>query len=357
MVKQQMPKIRNQENKGLPERWRFYHGAYYYRVPPGQEKYWDGKKSFRLGITLPEAFKEWAKRAELKDRPPSTINQLLDRYQLEVIPTKAPATQESNLRRLEKIRGVFGPMYLDSIRPKDIYGYADKRGQRACMRLEISLLSDAYTKAVKWGYLDKHPFKHEVQFEGLEARTRYVEDWEIKEALSLPAPDEKGGVAMIQAYIELKILLGLRQTDMLLLREDQMKEDGVHVTPSKTKKKSGKKIIFTWTDELRRAVAKVRAARPLDISPLLFCTRYGDCYLNLETGRAYGFASIWQRFMDRLLKETEVKESFAERDLRAKTASDAENEAHAQEMLGHTDPKVTRKHYRNRKPTVTKPLR
>ncbi len=46
---------RNAENKGLPARWRHYHGAYYYRVPAGLEAHWDGKRQFHLGSTLAEA--------------------------------------------------------------------------------------------------------------------------------------------------------------------------------------------------------------------------------------------------------------------------------------------------------------
>ena len=44
------PRKRNSENRPLPERWRFKHGAYYYRVPPGLEASWDGKKEFRFKI-------------------------------------------------------------------------------------------------------------------------------------------------------------------------------------------------------------------------------------------------------------------------------------------------------------------
>ena len=46
------PYSRKPENKPLPERWRYKHGAYYYRVPPGSEKHWDGKTEFRLGLWM-----------------------------------------------------------------------------------------------------------------------------------------------------------------------------------------------------------------------------------------------------------------------------------------------------------------
>jgi integrase len=64
---------------------------------------------------------------------------------------------------------------------------------------------------------------------------------------------------------------------------------------------------------------------------------------------------MWQRFMDKALKETSLQERFQERDLRAKTASDMPLEL-ASALLGHADPRITEKVYR-RKPDVVKPLK
>jgi hypothetical protein len=55
--------------------------------------------------------------------------------------------------------------------------------------------------------------------------------------------------------------------------------------------------------------------------------------------------------MDRVLKETGVKERFAERDIRAKVGSDAETVEKAAHILGSASPRMVRKHYR-RKPDV-----
>lgn len=53
------PRKRHPENDGLPKRWKVEHAAVFYRVPPGQEAAWDGKKKFRLGANLAEAYKKW----------------------------------------------------------------------------------------------------------------------------------------------------------------------------------------------------------------------------------------------------------------------------------------------------------
>jgi integrase len=343
-----MPQKRNKENKGLPSRWRHLRGAYYYAVPKGREDMWDGKQLFKLGDDLPSAYKEWALRLETLGTV-KTISQLLDRYALEVIPTKAIRTQAENRRELAKLKGVFGHLPLNAIKPIDIYKYVDKRSAKVSARREVALFKHAYTKAVQWGFLDKHPFKGEVRLEGEAPRSRYVEDWEIIECLALTAMRKAGSVRAIQAYIRLKLLTGLRRGDLLRLRVSDIREGGIHVTTSKT----GKRLIFESSGALQSAIADALKARPVDISPFLFCNLMGQCYFD-EAGDASGWNSMWQRFMDRLLKETKIKERFTEHDLRAKVGSDAESLERARQLLGHADSKITSRVYR-RKPEVVRP--
>lgn len=348
-----MPVKRNKENEGLPARWKLQHGAYYYRVPPGLEALWDGKKMFRLGKTLPEAYKTWADRLGGSDRA-RTVGQLLDRYLLEVVPTKAPTTQANNLIFIKALRKAFGNAPLGALKPRHVYQYVDKRTKKTAAHREIEVLSHAYTKAVQWGYLDRHPFKGEVRLEGEAPRTRYVEDWELLEALALQPKRKSGSVGMIQAYLRVKLLTGLRRSDMLRLTMAHLQEDGIHVTPGKTERSSGKRLIIEWSDELRAAVDAAKAVRPV-LSPYLFCNRRGECYVK-EDGTANGWDSIWQRFMDRLLADTKIEQRFTEHDIRAKCGSDAETLEHARALLAHADRRTTERVYR-RKPERVKPLR
>jgi integrase len=349
-----MPRKRNPENAGLPARWRHTHGAYFYQVPPGLEAKWDGKKTFPLGKTLPEAYRTWAARLEGMEGA-QNVAQLLDRYAMEVIPTKAVLTRLENVRGIKRLRAVFGALPLTAIRPQLMYQYADKAKSKSQARKEVRLFSHAFTKAVEWGYLDKHPFKGEVRLEGEAPRDRYIEDWELIECMQLDSKRKKGSVLMIQAYMRIKLLTGLRRGDLLRLKMDQIKEDGIYVTPRKTEGTTGKSQIIEWSEELRDAVQKAKDARPV-ISPWLFCTRKGEGYFDEAKETASGWDSMWQRFMDRVLKETKVKERFTEHDLRAKCASDAETLEHAKQLLGHADSKMTDRVYR-RKAERVKPLR
>lgn len=319
------------------------------------EYLWDDKKKYRLGKTLPEAFKTFASMVDVTGNI-KTINHMLDRYTLEVIPTKAKATQVSNHQQLKNLRAVFGEMPPLPFPPRLVYKYVDMRKSKVSAHREISLLSHAYTKLVEWGEIDRHPFKGEVRLEGEKPRDRLVEDWEVTEFLSLPV--KSSGDAVIQAYVGLKLLTGMDKGTMLRIEPARdFKDDGIHIQRHKTKNSSGKRTIYEWTPALREAAKKCIDARHVDISPYLFCTKRGKSYINAETGNPSAFKSLWQRYFSRVMDETKLKVKFTERDLRAKVASDAKSLAHAKELLSHADDsKITERVYR-RKATVVKPLK
>jgi integrase len=297
-----------------------------------------------------------------------TVGDLLDRYAREVIPTKSPKSRENNLNQLKMLRRVFAQVPLASVVPRTVYTYVDKRAQkkldpqtgkvtggRVIAHREIELLSHAYTKAVEWGFLDRHPFKNEVRLTGEKPRTRYVNDEEVIEALSLVPRRKSGSVLMIQAYLRLKLLTGISQGDLLRLQESDLIDDGIFVQRHKVKHSSGKSTIYRWTPALRAAVDLARQARPKK-STFLFCTREGKCYVNEENGQQYAWKSLWQRFMKRVLAETKVTQPFTEHDLRAKVGSDASSLEHAQALLQHADSRTTKRVYRRKAETVN-PLR
>ena len=210
-----------------------------------------------------------------------------------MIPKKAVRTQ------VENQRAVFGAAPLTWLRPQHVYQYADKRkATRVAANRAIDVLSHAFTRTVMWGYMDRHPFKGEVRLEGEKPRERYVDDWELIECLALASKRKKGSVLVLQAYIRIKLLTGLRRGDLLRLTSAAMQQDEIHVTPSKTQGSTGKRVIIEWPPELTQAVATAKAVRPVDISPWLFCTRKGEGYFNEDKGTASGWDSMWQRFMD-----------------------------------------------------------
>lgn len=338
------------KNRPLPPRCRWIRNAIYYDVPRGQESAWDGKKLFRMGINESEMYKVLAEKTEIRKNV-RTIQQLLERYLYEVVPDKAKASQKKNRKEVTRLIEVFGEAPLLGLLPQHVYQYFDGRKSKATAKREVALLSHAFTKAVEWGYIHKHPFKGEVRVKNAKPRNRYVEDWEIIECLALPKMREKGSVTAIQSYIRLKLLTGLRKGDLLRLRVCDFKEDGLYVSTSKT----NKAVVYERSVELERAIFDARSSRPVDISPYLFCNKRGESYVN-EDGEAPGWKSMWRRFFKRVIAETKVTEHFTDHDLRAKVASDADSLERARELLAHADSKITNRVYR-RKAERIKPVK
>ena len=320
----------------LPARWRYKHGAFYYRVPIESRAAWDGKSEYRLGKTLHEAYRTFANRVD-NDIEIRTIGQLLDRYATEVIPEKEKKTQESNELALRRLRPVFADMPVSAVKPRHAYKFIDlatrRHGATSANRF-YEVLCHSLSKAVEWGLIDLNPLKGQVKKNRLRPKKRYVSDWEIDELLTVAHPT-------IAAYVRLKQLIGLRCTDMLKLKRADMLEEGLYSGTGKTKVE----LLITWTDELHEAVAFAESVRPVEDTDLIFCTRNGSSYATPNRKNS-GFKSLWQRSMAKALKETKLEKKFTEKDIRAKTASDMDSTEDAQKLLGHTNPETTRRHYR-----------
>lgn len=336
------PRPKNPENKGLPARWRFRHGAYQYQVPKGLEHLWDGKTEFRLGATLTEAGPVWASRVQ-PVREVKTVGQLLDAFYAQYVPTLAPKTQASYREAIHAENGglkvVFGHMGLLDPQPHHIYAYVDAHGSRLTLaHRRVEVLGSAYTWGISKGWTSYHPIKGKVRLKNPPRRERYVEDAELLIYKSTCTP-------VMFAYVWLRELTADRRYDLLSLNPGRdFKPDGIYVQPHKTAKTTGKRIIHIWTPQLRLAVDCALAARPKDIAPTLFCTRKGDPYIKAD-GSANGWDSLWQRDMARALKAG-LTHSFTDRDIRKKVATDAPTLERAAQLLGHADPRTTQRHYR-----------
>lgn len=363
-----MPKKRLSENRGLPERWRMKGKAYYYRVPKGAESEWDNKTEFKLGNSLAEAHKTFADRVAFTGQI-RTLNDLFKRYEYEVMPNKSASARYLHNLYLMNLRKVFGHMDKCSIEPHHVYKYMDIRSKKekdengkikggvSIANREVRLLSDVYDCAIKWGEMRNHPFKGVVKAFKEKPRSRYVTNQEITWFLSLVPKNAKDTSKVINAYVEFKLISGLRQQDILCGKITDAKEDGIHVTPRKTAESSGKSIIIEWTPALKDAYQNLLKSRPVHISPYWVCTRRGESYYNSESPHpASGWRSIWRRHMQRALDETPLSEKFTEHDIRAKTASDMIEVRDAQKLLGHTNVATTKRSYR-RKPEVVRPAK
>ena len=272
--------------------------------------------------------------------PTRSMNDLFERYEIEVIPTKAPRTQKDNTREIKLLRAVLGEMAPRQFLPRHGYAYYNERKKTSLCRAvnEMALLSHVFTKAVEWGVVDANPCR-EIRKQRPKPRQRYVTEQEYQAAYEAMPP-------MIQCAMNLAVLTSLRPADLLGLERSNLTDEGIHIDTRKT----GKRLIIQWSEELRKVVKEARSLPPHIRQPLI-SNRRGKPYT------VSGFNSIWYRWMRRSVadKDNPLTESFQFRDLRAKSASDDRLES-ATARLGHSDPRLTEHIYR-RKPTLVRPLR
>jgi len=346
------PKKRNQANRALPKYWRLKNGSYMYRVPPHLRHLHNGKAEVSLGQTLSQAYSTYASLYQTEECV-TLMRELFDRYSAEVVPDKAPATQKSNYRSINRLRTALGDNMITTVTSQAIYKYRDICGRKHSKKyanLDLEVLSHCFTKAIEWGVIGNHPMtdKKVVKF-SLEGRSRYVEDWELEEWCKVASP-------FLLAYASLKGVTGLRKQDMLTIRLRDITDTELTTTNLKT----GKTIRFPmWIDgeptsaqlalnDVQEYYRSIQHPRIPVLSPFLFHNRKGDSYWDFNKATCSGFDSIWQRHMKKALETTQLQESFTDHDLRTKVASDLDSDQEASALLAHSSLQITRKHYRLR---------
>ena len=216
-------------NKHLPTRMYFKGRSYYF---VSRDNKW-----INLGRDYQAAVAQWAQLTDTTG-PLRTMSDLFDRYERDIMPTKAPVTVMSYSLWLKMLRAGLGKFLPDQITKQIIYKYTDKRGKTAPVQSnrELAVLSDVFKYAIRWGVLENNPVRGVMRYPET-PRDRYVTDEEMAAFCDFAGP-------FWAAWCRFKLLTGLRQGDMLALRLSALKDDGIHVTPSKT----GKPMVIEWSD-------------------------------------------------------------------------------------------------------------
>lgn len=315
-------------NRHLPRGMTLEWGSYYFR---GHDR-----KRLNLGRDFVEAMRRYGEL--FRDTPLTTMGAVLDRYQRDITPKKAPRTQVDELRYLAKIRATFGAMAPRAVTPVMCAELRDRLAAKSGAvqaNHHLKTLKHVLKVATEWGVLTSNPAR-EVSKLKVKPRERYVTDDELAKVYAKASP-------MIQVAIDLAVLTGLRRGDLLALTRDQLREDGIHVRTSKT----GRGLIISYSDELRAVLERAKLMKP-HFRQHVIATRGGNAFT------ANGFGTLWRRAMVAAFPQETQRFTF--NDLRSKSASDTKELAEASARLGHTTTTVTKRHY-VRKPAVVKPLR
>lgn len=326
---------RRKRDKHLPRRMYLSRGAYYFDAPATHR--WEP-----LGRELGPALAAYGRKVGGRWSG-RTLGDALDRYRIEVLPLKrSEHTREDQGRQIERLKLVFGTMIPDSVTTQHCYQYVDaRRDKQGCpvpvmASHEIKLLGHVFAKAIRWGVASVNPVRA-MERESKAKRSRYVTDAEFAAVYGLAS--ERMRIAM-----DLALLTGLRRGDLLALRWDQVRADGIEVRTGKT----GAGLLIERTAELEAVLVRARQLVPQVPRRFVLRTRTGQGY------GVDGFSAIWQRLMARHVEAGGDRFTF--HDLRRKSASDSESVKAAQERLGHADEATTRRFY-IAKPVRVRPLR
>lgn len=306
------------------------------------------RREIPLGTDLHEAKRKWA---EFECEPPPKDSKLLDhifdRYEKEIIPTKAPRTQRDNLDCLSRLRPVFKAVSIADITPQHIAMYRDRRTAKVRANREITLLSHVFNLAREWGYTARDNPARGVRKNPEKPRDFYVDD-EVWGAVYSCASEE------LQDALDLAYLTGQRPADVLKMNERDIQDGCLFVLQDKYKKKL--RILLQNADgtstQLAEVLDRIRR-RPRKIKSLNLVATPAGVPLNkftlrtrFDAARLAAVAKAEKIGTEEMLLLAQRIKQFQFRDIRPKAASDMSDLSAASKLLGHTEQEITKKVYR-----------
>lgn len=367
------PTINRNLPTGMRVRRRKY-GTYYY-LDAGIV---DGKrKEIPLGPEYIEAVRKWAEltASESKARAVITFRHAAERYQREVIPTKATGTQANNLKELASLYKFFDdpPVALDEIKPVHIRQYLDwrvqttiankvaaneRRGREGKPILKVSktdgsvvanrekaLFSHIWNFARSKGITDKANPCAGVKGFTEKGRDVYVEDRVYKAIY-----DAADGP--LQDAMDLAYLTGQRPADVYKITRADIKDGALWLRQNKT----GAKLRITIEGDLATLLDRINSRK---VSGMHIITMEDGVPMTRSRMRSALDRARTKASLVNPDLAAEIKQSQF-RDLRAKAATDKDDMqgiAAAQVQLGHSTQAMTQHYVRHRKGKLVTPTK
>lgn len=301
------------------------------------------RKEIYLGKDYGLAIIEYAKLE--KDRTATehvksvvTFAYVAQRYLVEVVPTKGPATQKDNIRELKQLMLFFNdpPAPLEEIQPQHVRQYLRIRGMKAKVRAnrEKALLSHIWNFARESGYTSLANPCAGIKGNKESGREVYIEN-DVFANVYAHASEP------VQDAMDIAYLTGQRVADTLKIDERDIRDGVIHVRQNKTDAKRRIEMgpeLLTVLDRIaaRKAALVVRSTK-LIVS---------------ADGQAFTYGMLRYGFDDAREKAGVAKKDFQMRDLRAKAGTDKAEDSgdilKARDQLGHTTVTMTEQYIRNR---------
>lgn len=299
----------------------------YYHVKAG--------KWTRLGTDLPAALAEYARRhAHGAGTMPALIEQALP----DLIDGKADETARQYrqcARRLQDVLAEFQPHQVTARHALKIHRTIE-RDSPAVANRTLTVLSLVFDWALEEEVVDSNPcvgLKRAV----VPSRRRRITADELVRIRAAATPK-------LRAIIDLCVLTGQRIGDVLTMRREHLRDDGIYVEQQKT----GARLTVRWTPELRAAVEAAKGTH--GAVPSLYV-------LKGNRGRPPSYRPVWRAWRA-ACKAAGVADANLH-DLRAMSATEADAQGRdATRLLGHSDRRVTRRYLRDKLvPLVDGPTR
>jgi integrase len=200
----------------------------------------------------------------------TTVNQILDRYEAECLDELAPRTQRDYRKNLVHLRRWFGDRIADELKPRDFGPFLNvKRGYYNRVKM-LAILSSAFTNAVNTFFLLDRNVLRDVKRKPGKPRDRLISDAEFKSCRAMaPLP--------VQLAMDIALITGQRQGDILGMRWDQIKDGAWHLQQAKT----GKRLAIGLSHEFKKVLGKCaalpcvgeRARHPEHTGPTIYLGR------------------------------------------------------------------------------------
>jgi integrase len=319
---------RSHKNKHLPPRMHEKHGAYWHVSTSS------GRKWTKLGNDLGTSLKAWANlEASAIPSDQTTFLAIQAMYKANEVVKLRDRTQIDYSNHLACLELVFGAMNLENIRPSDVHQYLQLRGQKSPHQAnrEKAVLSAMFNYARRLGTINCPNPCSGIRGHTEKPREQYVTD---SQYLALYEVAE----THIQDAMDIAVYSGQRPGDILKIDIQDLQPDSLYIQQNKT----GAKLRIARTGALATVIDRILGRE-----------RLGTQLLVNKSGHALTPGALRSGF-DRARELAKVDWQF--RDLRAKAATDMQNLAHAQKLLGHRSRNTTEAYTRDRQGDFVHPL-
>lgn len=320
------------KDKDLPPRMRRRGKRYYYRAR-GRE--------IPLGPDLVKARLRWAELENQHLTDESLFKSVAQKFEDDEVPLKAPRTQKDYRRQLATLVKVFGAMPMCTIEPHHVRRYHSIRMKVSLVQAnrERTLLSTVFNWARGQGYYRGPNPCQGIHGKKERARGVYVDDAAFRAVWDKAPPG-------VRDAMDLARLTSQRPADVLKMALTNLRDGCLEVEQNKTKTKLRVEV----SGELAAVIERIKAQIAARKVPSIYLVQH-------ENGQPITY---WQFAKLFLSAKRAAGESWQFRDIRAKAATERDEEAglhEAQKLLGHASRNTTEVYIRNRRGARVKPLK